>query len=148
MLPIGWAIWCRRFEPGLFQGFSQLLACRHLNLSTLLMNFLPEQCPNIYNFFVWITACHGRVHEKRPKETEETEFRLKNKENRQKAGLKPCSWALIGTNRDELAFLGCRAGRWVSVSKSGLSQRDRDGWQKRPLSSVVERKTALQNHKL
>ena len=57
------------------------------------------------------------------------EFRLKNKENRQKAGLKSCFGALIGTNRDESAFLDCRAGRRVSVSKSGLSQRDRDGWQ-------------------
>ena len=27
------------------------------------------------------------------------EFRLKNKENRQKAGLKACFWALIVTNR-------------------------------------------------
>ena len=57
------------------------------------------------------------------------EFRLKNKENRQKAGLKPCFWALIGTNRDESAFLGRWAGRRVSVSKSGLSGQDRDGWQ-------------------
>ena len=29
----GKAIWCRRFEPGLFQGFSRHLASRHLNLS-------------------------------------------------------------------------------------------------------------------
>ena len=57
------------------------------------------------------------------------EFRLKNNENRQKAGLKSCFWALIGTKRDEPAFLGRRAGRRVSVSKSGLSRRDRDGWQ-------------------
>ena len=27
------------------------------------------------------------------------EFRLKNKENRQKAGLKSCFWALVRTNR-------------------------------------------------
>ena len=57
------------------------------------------------------------------------EFRLKNKENRQKAGLKPCFWVLIETNRDESACLGRRAGRRASVSKSGLSRRDRDGWQ-------------------
>ena len=57
------------------------------------------------------------------------EFRLKNKENRQKAGLKSCFWALVETNRDESAFLGRRAGRRVSVFKSGLSRRDRDGWQ-------------------
>ena len=57
------------------------------------------------------------------------EFRLKNNENRQKAGLKSCFGALIGTKRDESAFLGRRAGRRVSVSKSGLSRRDRDGWQ-------------------
>ena len=57
------------------------------------------------------------------------EFRLKNKKNRQKAGLKSCFWTLIGTKRDESAFLGRRAGRRVSVSKSGLSRRDRDGWQ-------------------
>ena len=57
------------------------------------------------------------------------EFQLKNKENRQKAGLISCFWALIGTNRDESAFLGRRAGRRVFVSKSGLSRRDRDGWQ-------------------
>ena len=57
------------------------------------------------------------------------EFRLKNKEYRQKAGLKSCFWALIGTNRGESAFLGRRAGRRVSVSKSGLSRRDQDGWQ-------------------
>ena len=38
-------------------------------------------------------------------------------------------WALIGTNRDESAFLGRR----VSVSKSGLSRRERDGWQVCPL---------------
>ena len=38
-------------------------------------------------------------------------------------------WAFIVTNQDELAFLGCRAGRRVSVSKLGLSRRDRDGWQ-------------------
>ena len=50
------------------------------------------------------------------------EFRLKNKENRQKAGLKSCLCAVIGTKRDESAFLGRRAGRRVSVSKSGLSQ--------------------------
>ena len=30
---IGLAIWSRRFEPGLFQGFSRHLASRHLNLS-------------------------------------------------------------------------------------------------------------------
>ena len=53
------------------------------------------------------------------------QFRLKNNENRQKADLKSCFWALIGTKRDESAFLGRR----VSVSKSGLSRRDRDGWQ-------------------
>ena len=57
------------------------------------------------------------------------ELRLKNKENKQKAGLKSCLGALIGTKRDESAFLGRRAGRRVSVSKSGLSRRDRDGWQ-------------------
>ena len=57
------------------------------------------------------------------------EFRLKNKENRQKACLKTVFWALIGTNRDESAFLGRRAGRRVLVSKSGLSRRERDGWQ-------------------
>ena len=57
------------------------------------------------------------------------EFRLKNKESRQKAGSKSCFWALIGTKRDESAFWGRRAGRRVSVSKSGLSRRDRDGWQ-------------------
>ena len=39
------------------------------------------------------------------------EFRLKNKENRQKAGLKSCFGALIGTKQDESAFLGRRAGR-------------------------------------
>ena len=33
MLPIGEAIWCRRFEPGHFQGFSRHLASMHLNLS-------------------------------------------------------------------------------------------------------------------
>ena len=57
------------------------------------------------------------------------EFRLKNKENRKKSGFKTAFWALIGTNRDESAFLGHRAGRRVSVSKSGLSRRERDGWQ-------------------
>ena len=65
------------------------------------------------------------------------EFRLKNKENRQKAGLKSCFGALIGTNRDESAFLGRRAGRRVSVSKSGLSRRDRDGWQVWKLSKLT-----------
>ena len=50
------------------------------------------------------------------------EFWLKNKEKRQKAGLKSCFGALIETNRDESAFLGRRAGRRVSVSKSGLSR--------------------------
>ena len=39
------------------------------------------------------------------------EFRLKNKEYRQKAGLKSCFWALIGTNWGESAFWGRRAGR-------------------------------------
>ena len=63
------------------------------------------------------------------KKQKKLEFRLKDKENRQKAGLKSCFWAWIGTNRDESAFLGRRAGRRVSVSKSGLSRRDRDGWQ-------------------
>ena len=63
------------------------------------------------------------------KKQKKLEFRRKNKENRQKAGLKSCFWAWIGTNRDESAFLGRRAGRRVSVSKSGLSRRDRDGWQ-------------------
>ena len=43
--------------------------------------------------------------------------------------LKSCFGALIGTNRDESVFLGRRAKRQVSVSKSGLSRRDRDGWQ-------------------
>ena len=57
------------------------------------------------------------------------EFRLKNNENRQKARLKSCFGALVGTNRDESAFWGRRAGRRVSVFKSGLSRRDRDGWQ-------------------
>ena len=57
------------------------------------------------------------------------EFRLHNKENRQKAGLKSCFWALIGTNWDESAFLGRWEGRRVSVSKSVLSRRVRDGWQ-------------------
>ena len=49
------------------------------------------------------------------------EFRLKNKEDRQKSRFKLCFWALVGTKRDESAFLGRRAGRRVSVSKSGLS---------------------------
>ena len=35
--------------------------------------------------------------------------------------------ALVGTNRDESAFLGRRAGRRVSVFKSGLSRQDRAG---------------------
>ena len=65
------------------------------------------------------------------------EFRLKNKENRQRAGLKSCFWALIGTNRDELAFLGRRAGRRVSVSKSGLSRRDRDVGEYGPFKSAL-----------
>ena len=69
------------------------------------------------------------TRKKGQKTQKKLEFRLKNKENRQKAGLKPCFRALIGTNRDESAFLGRRAGRRVSVSKSGLSRRDRDGWQ-------------------
>ena len=38
------------------------------------------------------------------------EFRLKNKENRQKAGLKSCFLALIGTKRDESAFFGSSGG--------------------------------------
>ena len=62
------------------------------------------------------------------KDTEET-CRVKNKEKRQKAGLKSCFCTLIGTNRDESAFLGRGAGGRVSVSKSVLSRRDRDGWQ-------------------
>ena len=60
------------------------------------------------------------------------ELRLKNKENRQKAGLKSCFWALIGTNRDESAFWGRRAGRRVSVSNRDCPDPDeiaRDGWQ-------------------
>ena len=92
-------------------------------------NFYTKQCPNLCRFFVWITVYHGRVHEKRPKDTEETWILTEEQENRQKAGLKSCFWALIGTKRDESAFLGRRAGRRVSVSKSGLSRRDRDGWQ-------------------
>ena len=38
------------------------------------------------------------------------EFQLKNKENRQKAGLKSCFGALIGTNRDESVFFGSSGG--------------------------------------
>ena len=66
---------------------------------------------------------------KMAKRQEKLELWLKNKEKRQKAGLKSCFGALIGTNRDESAFLSRQAGRRVSVSKSGLSRRDRDGWQ-------------------
>ena len=71
------------------------------------------------------------------------EFRLKNKESRQKAGLKSCFWALIGTNRDESAFFGHRAGRRVSFSKSGLSRRDRDGCQKMTLQFTCLSETLL-----
>ena len=35
MLPIGEAIWCRRFEPGLFQGLSRHLASWHLRQDLL-----------------------------------------------------------------------------------------------------------------
>ena len=90
------------------------------------MNFLARTSPDIYRFFVWITAHHGRVHEKRPKDTEETWVPTAEEREQAKAGLKSWFWALIGTNRDESAFLGRRAGRRVSVSKSGLSRRDRD----------------------
>ena len=83
----------------------------------------------LYRFFVWITACHGRVHEKWPKDTEETWIPTEEQRERAKSGFKTVFWALIGTNRDESAFLGRRAGRRVSVSKSGLSRRERDRWQ-------------------
>ena len=46
-------------------------------------------------------------------------FQLKNKENRQKAGLKSCFWALIGTNRDELVF-------WVVGRDVGFGSPNRD----------------------
>ena len=88
-----------------------------------------EQCPSIYRFFVWKISCHGRAHEKRPKDTEELWIPSEEQIEQAKAGLKSCFWALIGTNRDESAFWSRRAGRRVSVSKSGLSRRDRDGWQ-------------------
>ena len=67
------------------------------------------------------------------------EFRLKNKENRQRAGLKSCFWALIGTNRDESAFLVVRRDIGFrspnrdcpdeigTVGKYGLSQRSKEG---------------------
>ena len=81
------------------------------------------------DFFVWITACHGPVHEKWPKDTEETWIPTEEQREQAKSGFKTVFWALIGTNRDESAFWGHRAGRRVSVSKSGLSRRKRDGWQ-------------------
>ena len=40
------------------------------------------------------------------------EFRLKNKENRQKAGLKSCFGALIGTKTGRIGFLG--SSGWTS----------------------------------
>ena len=83
----------------------------------------------LYRFFVWITACHGRVHEKWPKDTEETWIPTEEQRKQAKSGFKTVFWALTGTNRDESGFLGRRAGRRVSVSKSGLSRRERDGWQ-------------------
>ena len=55
-----------------------------------------------YRFFVWITACHGRVHEKWPKDTEETWIPTEEQRKQAKAGLKPCfgRWSgQIGTNR-------------------------------------------------
>ena len=79
----------------------------------------------LYRFFVWITACLGRVHEKWPKDTEETWNPTEEQREQAKSGFKTVFWALIGTNRDESAFLGRRAGRRVSVSKSGLSRRER-----------------------
>ena len=83
----------------------------------------------LYRFFVWITACHGRVHEKWPNDTEETWILTEEQRKQAKSGFKTVFWALIGTNRDESAFLGSRAGRRGSVSKSGQSRRERDGWQ-------------------
>ena len=85
--------------------------------------------PFYTDFFVWITACHGRVHEKWPKDTEETWIPTEQQREQAKSGYKTVFWALIGTNQDESAFLGRRVGRRVSVSKSGLSRRERDGWQ-------------------
>ena len=83
----------------------------------------------MYRFSVWITACHGRVHEKKPKDTEETWIPTEEQREQAKSGFKI---VFLGVDRDKsgrIGFFGRRAGRRVSVSKSGLSRRDRDGWQ-------------------
>ena len=55
----------------------------------------------------------------------------KSEEQREqaKSGFKIVFLGVDRDKSDESAFLGRRAGQRVSVSKSGLSRRDRDGWQ-------------------
>ena len=52
----------------------------------------------------------GRVHQKRPKDTEETWIPTEEQREQAKAGLKPCFWALIGTNRGRIGFFGSSGG--------------------------------------
>ena len=52
------------------------------------MNFLTKRCPNICRFFVWITVYRGRVHEKRPKDTEETWFPTEEQREQAKSRFK------------------------------------------------------------
>ena len=54
------------------QKYRQSFLCSEENDRTM-------SCPSIYRFFVWKTACRGRVHEKGQKTQKNFEFRMKNK---------------------------------------------------------------------
>ena len=72
-----------------------------------------------YRFlFGYFPATDGYM-KKGQKTQKKLEFRLQNQDNRQKAGLQSCFWALIGTNRDESAF-------WVVGWDVGFRSPNRD----------------------
>ena len=57
-------------------------------------------------FFVWKTACHGWVHEKRPKDTEEPWIPSEEQREQAKAGLKSCFWAFDRDKSGRIGFFG------------------------------------------
>ena len=70
--------------------------------------FLPEQCRT--DFFVWITACHGRVHEKRPKDTEETWIPTEEQTEQAKSRFKIVFWGVGRDKSGRIGFFGSSGG--------------------------------------
>ena len=64
LLPIGYAIWCRRFEPGLFQGFSRIYTfpCQKFAQLAMSLHFpLPKIRTFRFSLHTSRLSLHGEV---------------------------------------------------------------------------------------